>query len=62
MWIGFKVVVNPLGGFLEYTSSKAYASFGVETNTYARDQAIRKGLTVVSSWEQLDLGAVSFQM
>ena len=41
------------GGFLEYTSSKAYASFGVETNTYARDQAIRKGLTVVSSWEQL---------
>ena len=41
------------GGFLEYTSSKAYASFGVETNTHARDQAIRKGLTVVSSWEQL---------
>tara|TARA_B110000879_G_scaffold205887_1_gene286935 strand:+ start:1902 stop:2741 length:840 start_codon:yes stop_codon:yes gene_type:complete len=41
------------GGFLEYTSSKAYASFGAETNTYARDQAIRKGLTVVSSWEQL---------
>ena len=41
------------GGFLEYTSSKAYASFGVETNTHARDQAIRKGLRVVSSWEQL---------
>ena len=38
---------------MEYTSSKAYASFGAETNTYARDQAIRKGLTVVSSWEQL---------
>ena len=41
------------GGFLEYTSSKAYASIGIETNAYARDQAIRKGLTAVSSWEQL---------
>lgn len=41
------------GSFLEYTSSKAYASFGVETNAHARDQAIQKGLRVASSWEHL---------
>lgn len=41
------------GSFLDYTSSKSYASFGVETNAHARDQAIQKGLTVASSWEHL---------
>ena len=30
------------GGFLEYTSSQSYKSFGVETSANARDQAIRK--------------------
>ena len=35
------------GGFLEYTSSKSYKSFGVETNANARDQAIGKNLTCI---------------
>ena len=41
------------GGFLEYTSSQSYKSFGVETSANARDQAIKKNLTVAASWEKL---------
>ena len=41
------------GGFLEYTSSKSYKSFGVETNANARDQAIGKNLNIAESWEKL---------
>jgi len=41
------------GGFLEYTSSQSYRSFGVETSANAREQATRKNLAVAESWENL---------
>ena len=41
------------GGFLEYTSSQSYRSFGVETSANARAQATRKNLAVAESWENL---------
>lgn len=41
------------GGFLEYTYSQSYRSFGVETSAKAREQATRKNLAVAESWENL---------
>jgi len=41
------------GGFLEYTTSQSYRSFGFETSSNAREQATRKNLVVAESWENL---------
>ena len=41
------------GAFLKFISSCGYSSFGIETNLYAREQAIHKRLNVAESWRGL---------
>lgn len=41
------------GGFLDYLSRKEYATFGVEINSNARAQAIKKKQIAVASWKEL---------
>ena len=41
------------GDFLKYAASQSYEVYGVEANSAARNQAVKKGLLAVDRWEKL---------